>query len=196
MFVLTSANASLRLDAVACRRGGRLLFSGLSFDLAAGDAALVTGPNGIGKSSLLRLIAGLLPAFQGTIQRHGTVALADESLALDPLDPLGAALGYWARLDGGMDRLAPAMQNMGIAHLAPVPVRMLSTGQRKRAALARTIASGAPIWLLDEPGNGLDGDGLARLEQAMADHRAAGGILLVASHFPIALPGADRVTLA
>ena len=85
---------------------------------------------------------------------------------------------------------------MGLAQLAEVPVRMLSTGQRKRAALARVIASGAPLWLLDEPGNGLDVDGLARLEAAMAAHRADGGAILAASHQPLALPGAQRVALA
>ncbi len=193
---LTPAKAALRLDNVACRRGGRLLFTGLSLALAPGDAAQIAGPNGIGKSSLLRLIAGLVPRFHGTIEIEGGLALADESLALDPLDPLEQALGYWARLDGGMVRLANAMATMGIDHLAPVPVRMLSTGQRKRAVLARTIASGAGLWLLDEPGNGLDRDGLERLERAVAAHRAQGGIILIASHFQINLPHAQLVTVA
>jgi heme exporter protein A len=85
---------------------------------------------------------------------------------------------------------------MGIAHLAEVPVHMLSTGQRKRAGLARVVASGAPLWLLDEPGNGLDADGIARLEAAMAAHRAAGGAILAATHQPLALPGAKSVALA
>ena len=84
---------------------------------------------------------------------------------------------------------------MGLAPLAEVPVRMLSTGQRKRAALARVVASGAPLWLLDEPANGLDADGLARLEAAMAAHRAAGGAILAASHQPLALAGAQTVAL-
>jgi heme exporter protein A len=87
------------------------------------------------------------------------------------------------------------MASMGLTRLADVPVRMLSTGQRKRAVLARVIASGAPLWLLDEPANGLDPDGLARLEGAIAAHRAAGGAVLAASHQPLALPGARRVIL-
>ncbi len=193
---LTRPQAALRLEDVACRRGGRLLFTGLSLSLLPGDAAQISGPNGIGKSSLLRLIAGLVPRFHGVIEIAGEMALADESLALDPLDPLEVALDYWAALDDGRHRLAAAMEMMGLSHLAPVPVRMLSTGQRKRAVLARTIASGAGLWLLDEPGNGLDRDGLERLEHAIAVHRASGGIVLIASHFPIALPDAKPVVLS
>jgi heme exporter protein A len=178
----------LALDRVACRRGGRLLFEGLSLALGPGDAALATGPNGAGKSSLIRLAAGLLRPAAGDVAR-GEAALADEHLALDERQRLAAALGFWVK------DAAAGMEQMGIAHLAEMPVRMLSTGQRKRAALARVIASGAPLWLLDEPGNGLDADGLARLEAAMAAHRAAGGAILAATHQPLALDGAQIVAL-
>jgi heme exporter protein A len=183
----------LKLSGVACDRGGRRLFDSLDLVLEAGGAALVTGANGAGKSSLIRLAAGLLPAASGEVERGGRVALADESLALDPKLGLGAALAFWARLDGAEP--APALAAMGLAAIADLPVRMLSTGQRKRAALARVIASGAPLWLLDEPANGLDPDGEARLESAMASHRSAGGAILAASHQPLALPGAVRVAL-
>src|SRR5205085_8725514 len=108
----------------------------------------------------------------------------------DERQPLGRALAFWAADP------APGIAAMGLEGLTDVPVRMLSTGQRKRAALARVIASGAPLWLLDEPGNGLDADGLARLEAAMAAHRAAGGAILAATHQPLALPGAAQVALA
>jgi heme exporter protein A len=178
----------LALDRVACVRGGRLLFEGLSLNLGPGEAALVTGPNGVGKSSLIRLAAGLLRPAAGKADRAGA-ALADEHLALDERQPLGSALAFWAPAPG------PAMAMLGIAHLADVPVRMLSAGQRKRAALARVAASGAPLWLLDEPGNGLDADGLARLEAAMAAHRAGGGAILAASHQPLGLDGAATVRL-
>jgi len=88
------------------------------------------------------------------------------------------------------------MEKMELSHLADVPVRMLSAGQRKRAALARVIASGAPLWLLDEPANGLDADGLERLGIAMAAHRASGGAILAASHLPLGLGAARIVALA
>ena len=172
----------LAFDAVACLRGGRLLFEGVSFVLERGEAAIVTGPNGTGKSSLLRVAAGLLDAAAGQVERVGAVTLADENMALDRELPLAKALRFWAGLDGRTADVAPAMAAMGLSHLAPVPVRMLSTGQRKRAALARVIASGAPIWLLDEPGNGLDAEALERLERACASHQAAGGIVLAATH--------------
>ncbi|HYJ51641.1 MAG TPA: heme ABC exporter ATP-binding protein CcmA [Allosphingosinicella sp.] len=180
----------LALEGVACVRGGRLLFEGLDLVLGPGEAALATGPNGAGKSSLLRLAGGLLRPAAGTV-RQEQAALADEHLALDERQPLGAALGFWAALDGK----GPDLAAMGLEALALVPVRMLSTGQRKRAALARVVASGAALWLLDEPANGLDGDGQARLEAAIAAHRASGGAVLAASHQALALPGAKMVTL-
>ena len=183
----------LALRGVACERGGRRLFEGLDLALDPGAAALVTGPNGAGKSSLIRLAAGLLRAAAGSVERAVPAALADEGLALDPKLGLARALGFWAGLDG-VDPAA-AMAAMGLAPLAGVPVRMLSTGQRKRATLARLVASGAPLWLLDEPANGLDSDGEARLEAAMAAHRAGGGAILAASHQPLVLPGAIRVAL-
>ncbi len=188
-----SAAPVLALDEVACVRGGRLLFEGLSLRLAPGAAALVTGPNGAGKSSLLRLAGGLLPAAAGTVARSGAAALADEGLALDVRQSLAQALGFWARLDGR--GAGPAMAAMGLERLAAVPVRMLSTGQRKRASLARVVASGAPLWLLDEPANGLDAEGLERLAAAMAAHRAAGGAILAASHVAVGLDDAEAVRL-
>ena len=182
----------LGMEEVACRRGGRLLFEGLSLTLAAGEAALVRGPNGVGKSSLLRLAAGLLKPASGTVTA-AEAALADEHLALDERQTVAAAIAFWSRLAGR--EAAPGIAAMGLDRLADVPVRMLSTGQRKRAALARVIASGASLWLLDEPANGLDAEGQARLEAAMAAYRAAGGAVLAASHQPLSLPGATMVTL-
>jgi heme exporter protein A len=167
--------ALLRFDDVALRRGGRLLFEGLDLVLEPGDAVQVAGPNGSGKSSLLRLAAGLLRAERGHIERS-PLALADEHLALDRELPLTRALGFWA------DGADAAMAALGIAHLAQVPVRLLSSGQAKRATLARVAASGASLWLLDEPLNGLDTDGAARLATLVEAHRARGGALVAASH--------------
>jgi heme exporter protein A len=179
--------ALLALEGVTCVRGGRLLFERLSLSLAPGEAALVTGPNGAGKTSLIRVAAGLLRA-SGTIRRS-EAALADENLALDERRRLGDALAFWSARGG------TGIAAMGLADLAEVPVRMLSAGQRRRAALARVVASGAPLWLLDEPANGLDADGLARLDLAMAAHRAGGGAILAASHQPLGLADARTVAL-
>ncbi|PNQ03780.1 heme ABC exporter ATP-binding protein CcmA [Sphingobium sp. SA916] len=182
------SRAGLHLSGVACARGGRLLFRGVDLAMEPGGSALLKGPNGIGKSSLMRICAGLLRATAGTVDRHGRIALADERLALDMEQPLEAALRFWTRLDAAAsDALDAAMAAMALEPLRQVPVRMLSTGQRKRAALARVIASGAPIWLLDEPGNGLDEAALDLLGKAVAGHLAKGGIVVAASHQPLPL---------
>ncbi|MEO5611353.1 MAG: heme ABC exporter ATP-binding protein CcmA [Sphingomicrobium sp.] len=165
----------LRFEAVTLRRGGRLLFEGLDVKLGPGEALHLTGPNGSGKSSLIRLAAGLLRAEAGQVER-ATLALSDEALALDRELPLAKALRFWAR------DIDDAMAAMGLAALADVPVRLLSAGQAKRATLARVAASGAQLWLLDEPLNGLDADGTARLDVLVARHRQAGGAVLAASH--------------
>lgn len=165
---------------LALLRGGRLLFEGLDLSLVAGDGLTLIGANGTGKSSLIRLIAGLLSPNAGSLRRVDA-ALADDGLALDRELPLSKALSFW-----GGSRLAEAMAAYDIARLADVPVRLLSTGQRKRATLARVMASGAPLWLLDEPLNGLDRDGVERLSEAVARHRADGGAVVAASHAPLA----------
>ncbi|MCT8000841.1 heme ABC exporter ATP-binding protein CcmA [Sphingomonas sanguinis] len=188
----------LSLSDVACARGGRLLFARLSLTLAAGEAVVVTGPNGIGKSSLLRLAAGLIAPFEGQVEHRGPTALMAEDLALDSDPSLTGALSFWARLDGRGDpgaRVEAALAEVGLAGLAAIPVRFLSTGQRRRAALARVLASGAVLWLLDEPGNGLDTAGLAMLEQAVARHRAGGGAVMLATHQPLAVPGGKAIAL-
>ena len=187
--------ARFAFQQVTCLRGDRLLFEDLSFALDAGGAALITGPNGSGKSSLLRLAAGLLKPAAGTVALSGGIAYLGEQAALDASLPLARALYYWAVIDRApADAIDRALEAFGIAPLADVPVRMLSTGQRRRAGLARVMLSGAPIWLLDEPGNGLDAQTLDRLAKIIAAHRSTGGIVLAATHQPIGI--LDAVTLA
>ena len=190
-------DAGLTCTGLACLRGGRMLFAGVSLGLVSGEACHITGPNGMGKSSLIRVIAGLLPAYAGTVNVHGRMALADERVALDQGQPLARALAHWTQLDGtGADGIGAALSQVDLAHLADVPVRFLSTGQRKRALLARIQLSGAAIWLLDEPANGLDTASIDRLGEMIAAHRAGGGIVLAASHQPLPMHGAQTLALA
>ena len=179
---------------IACRRGDRVLFRDLSLALGPGEALHVTGVNGIGKSSLLRILAGLLRPYAGTVERDGAAGLIDERPALDPHRPLGTALDFWARLDGA--DVDGAAQGLGLGDLLDVPVRYLSTGQRKRAALARLLGQATPIWLLDEPLNGLDRAAVASVEALAARHCAQGGLCVVASHQPFDLPGKRELALA
>lgn len=176
--------ALLRFRDVTCRRGGRLLFENLDLELGPGDGLHLSGPNGSGKSSLIRLAAGLLRADSGEVERSGA-ALADDRVSLDRELQLGAALQFWTRLDGRIDLLPAGMDALGLGELAQVPVRLLSAGQLKRATLARAAASGAPLWLLDEPLNGLDREGVEQLDALVARHRDSGGAVLAASHGPL-----------
>jgi heme exporter protein A len=181
---------------LACRRGDRLLFDKLSFALERGTALQLAGSNGIGKSSLIRILAGLLEPFAGSVERLGAIGLLDERPALDPHLPLGQALSLWAAIDGlGFLARESCTDRLGLSDLLEVPVRYLSTGQKKRAALARLIGQQAPIWLLDEPLNGLDTKGIALVKELAAEHCRAGGIAVIASHQPFALPGLARIDL-
>ena len=178
----------LALDGVTCVRGEQLLFEDLSLTLEPGGAALVTGPNGVGKSSLLRIAAGLLAPAAGTVVAERS-ALADGRAALDPELPLVRALAFWGATN------VRVLDEFGLAALASVPVRLLSTGQRQRAALARVAMDTASLWLLDEPANGLDTAATGVLERHIARHRGGGGAVMVATHIPVALPGAALVAL-
>ena len=190
--------AALSAHNLHCLRGDRWLFRALGLSLAPGEALHLTGPNGAGKTSLMRMLAGLLrptplPGQSGTIAWQGAIAMLDERPALDMAQPLGTALAFWRGIDGVRD---VPLDALGLEPLLDVPVRYLSTGQKKRAALARLIGQGAPNWLLDEPLNGLDVAGVALIEDLVARHCAAGGTAIVTSHQPIRLPGGRRLDIA
>ncbi len=187
--------ARLTATDLACRRGERLLFRGLSLDLSAGDVLHVTGENGSGKTSLLRILAGLLSPYSGEVSHEGAIGMLDERPALDPDQPLGEALRFWQQVDGSADP-AEAISAMELVQLLEVPVRYLSTGQRKRAAMARLLCQDAPIWLLDEPLSGLDDRSQARIAETVSVHAAAGGIVVLASHQPIAVERLSLFALA
>lgn len=190
---------------LACWRGDRAIFAGLSFTLEPGGALLLLGPNGAGKSSLLRLLAGLIPAAEGTLLWQGRDALADRVAhagrlrylshqdALKPSLTARENLRLFARLWGGEE--AVALAAVGLLELADLPARLLSSGQKRRLALARLALAPVPLWLLDEPTVGLDSASVARLGALLAAHRAAGGAVLAATHLPLPLPGAREMTL-
>jgi len=187
----------LIFNGVSCARGGRVLFEDLSFAIAPGGALIVNGPNGVGKSSLIRVAAGLLRPVVGSVEGPARALMAEAS-ALDTELRLARALRFWATLDDGADphgRVSRAIEATQLSPLADVPVRLLSTGRRRRAALARVVASGAPAWLLDEPANGLDDASVGTLETLIAGHRAGGGIVLIATHLPVDVPGAQSIVL-
>ncbi len=187
---------SLHIDNVAVMRGNRMVLRGLSVTARAGDVIWIRGANGCGKSTLLRLVAGLLTVTSGKIHSEGRMALADENLALDANVTVEDALRFWADMDGASSEAREAaLAAMDLQDLAHIPVRFLSTGQRKRASIARVLASGADIWLMDEPYNGLDSASCARLDEAIIGRAAAGGIVLVAAHQPPSINVAISLSL-
>ncbi len=187
---------SLNVDGLACVRGGRTVFDGIGLTLARGGALQVEGANGAGKSSLLRILAGLLAPAAGTIHNGFHTAWLGADATLKPGLTLRTELAYWARLDRtGRAAVDAALAAFDLGALADLPVELLSSGQRRRAALARVHAAGVGLWLLDEPGVGLDAASLALLATAMAAHRARGGAVIVATHGEVGLDTPARLTL-
>ncbi len=192
---MPGAAPELIAEGLSCLRGGRPVLEGVSFRLAAGNALLVKGPNGAGKSTLLRLIAGLLHIEAGSLANPFGIAFLGHDNALKADRTLISELRFWAGLDGGAARVDDALHRFDLAPLADFPIRILSSGQKRRAALARTWASGAPLWLLDEPSVGLDVANVDRLAAAMQAHRADGGLVIATSHVPIGLDDAAELQL-
>ncbi|MBT5414167.1 MAG: heme ABC exporter ATP-binding protein CcmA [Rhodospirillaceae bacterium] len=194
---------------LTCTRGERLVFRGLDFALDEGEALILLGPNGSGKSSLLRLMAALAAPAGGALLWHDADLRADRAGHFERLHYLGHAdavkpaltvvenLGFWARLHGTDEAAARrALERVALDSLADTPTRYLSAGQRRRLAIARLFAAPKPLWLLDEPSVGLDNAALETLEHGFAEHRAGGGIIVVATHTALDLPAAESLVLA
>lgn len=197
---------------LVCIRGERKVFARLAFRLGSGGALVLTGPNGSGKSSLLRLMAGLMRPAAGTLQwdgadvdddpeaHRGRLHYVGHADAIKPALTVAENLGFWAHYRGGAleasARTASALDAFGIGRLADVPGQYLSAGQKRRLALARVLGSPAPLWLLDEPKTALDGDAAARVDAAIARHRAAGGMVVVSMHGGRLPDGAARLDLS
>lgn len=199
---------ALVAEDLACRRGERLIFTGVSLVLAPGGALVLTGANGSGKSSLLRLLATLLAPEAGRILWGGApigddiaayrahLAYVGHRDAIKPALSVRETLGFWAAMRGAArPAIDAALAAFGLEAIADWPCGWLSAGQRRRLALARLVATPTPLWLLDEPSAALDADGEARLAVTIASHRAAGGHIIVATHQATAVPGASELRL-
>ncbi len=195
---------------LSCVRGGRRVFAGISFAAPAGRALLLTGANGAGKSSLLRLIAGLIRPDHGQVVLaggDGELTVGEQAHYVGHLDPLKAALTvmenllFWARfLNGGAtpahrEAAEHGLDTVGLRELADLPAGYLSAGQRRRLSLARMLALPRPIWLLDEPTTALDAASQARLAGVMQAHLDGGGLIVAATHGPLGLSGANELRL-
>lgn len=205
----TQADALFAARALACRRGLRRVFAGLDFALAPGGALILTGPNGSGKSSLLRVLAGLIPAEAGALTWQGAPVAADPEAHRARLAYLGHGdavklaltagenLDFWIAVGGGeVSARDPALDAFGLRALADLPARYLSAGQRRRLALARIAAVPRALWLLDEPSIGLDDVAIESLRAAIARHRAANGVVVLATHAPLGIRDAASLDLA
>jgi len=201
--------AGLEIRALACRRGGTTLFDGLDLRLDPGEALILRGPNGSGKTSLLRLLAGLLAPAAGDILWHGESTRSDRESwhgamrylghdnAVKPTLSVAQNLDFWIRLHppAPAGAVAKGLEAMGLDRLGDLPAVMLSAGQRRRLALSRLAASPGSVWLLDEPTITLDAGSIDRLSALVARHRAAGGIVIAATHEAFDAPEARRLDL-
>lgn len=194
---------------IGCKRGGRILFQNLSFGMNQGDVVHLSGPNGAGKTSFLRIMCGALPAADGELLWNGHNFLQDglsahaerfaflpaDDRSLKPLETAAENLLFWAGVwKAPVDSIPGVLDRMDILKLKNTPVRRLSSGQKRRLSLCRVFLKRAPLWLLDEPLNGLDRDSYDLLMKAINVHCANGGMIAVASHYAIEPPKYGRLT--
>jgi heme exporter protein A len=192
--------SSLTAEKLACVRGDRPVFADLDFQVAAGEALVVEGANGAGKTSLLRLIAGFLSPAEGTItltidsgairdgeERGRYVGWLGHQDGIKPQLSVREQLEFFAHLYGARDAVSPTLERVGLVRQRELPCRYLSAGQKKRLGLARLIVSGRDLWLLDEPFAALDAAGRALTAKLMTAHCAAGGIVVAATHDALGL---------
>ena len=197
----------MRLSAtdLACRRGGRDVFAGVSFSVASGESLTIRGRNGAGKSSLLRMMAGLVRVAGGQLSLEGgdpELTLGEQAHYLGHLDALKPSLSvqenlrFWsAFLGAAASDLSEPLRAVGLNALSDLPAAYLSAGQRRRLSIARLITVERPLWLLDEPTSTLDAAAQVRLGEIMQAHLAGGGIILAATHGPLQLDGARDLNL-
>jgi heme exporter protein A len=183
-----------RLDVtdLACHRGGRQVFEGVSFSLGAGELLELRGPNGSGKSSLLRLIAGLDEPERGAIKLTGTeyrneaLHLIGHAEASKPVLTVSENLQFWSDFLGGGE-VASSLSAFNMQALADVSASLLSEGQRRRLALTRLVLVRRPLWLLDEPSVGLDQAASEQLRGVMRSHLAQGGMIIASTHVDLGI---------
>ncbi|ESY73132.1 heme ABC exporter ATP-binding protein CcmA [Mesorhizobium sp. M1050] len=193
-------------------RGGDTVFSGIGFALEDGQALVVTGPNGSGKSTLLRVIAGLLPVAEGSVKIEGVMKIEDGGEAFPSVASACHYLGhqnamktalsvaenlrFWRDFNGdGQLDVEEALESVGLGGIGHLPFGYLSTGQRRRAAIAKLLVSHRPLWLLDEPTAGLDKASEARFSGLMTRHCEEGGMIVAATHLPLGLDGAKALVM-
>jgi heme exporter protein A len=194
----------LQADGLTCCRGGREVFRNISFKVPAGEALIVTGRNGAGKSSLLRMIAGLVRVAAGRLSLNGgktDTPIAEQAHYLGHQDAMKTSLTvaenlqFWTRFFGSHSDFNSAMELLDLAPLADLPAAYLSAGQRRRLSVARIVAVSRPLWLLDEPASALDAPSQTRLSEIMRSHLAGGGIIVAATHGAIGLDRARELKL-
>lgn len=191
-------------EKLGAARGGEIVFAAMSFALKSGEALVVSGPNGVGKSTLLRVIAGLLPIAQGSVRLEGgsgeEISAQCHYLgvhnAMKPVLSVSENLIFWQRFVGSPKlSVDEALMSVGLPGIDATPFAYLSTGQKRRVAIARLLVSHRPVWLLDEPTSGLDSKAEGMFAELLKAHLANGGIAIAATHLPLGLKGAQELQM-